>query len=232
MEENKKDKLSEIDKLLRETSSENRLKFDTVEPSRANIAVEGEDDIDAILGDIASSRSSVYENAQEQIAPQEDIKATLGNAESDVAPEADEENEEDDDQAEPVRIIDETNTTIELSDSVDYYDDAAPQKKQKKPKQKVKLSVGQIVLICVFGLILLWGIFFTTDHTLASFGRAPIFSREVQTYEDGSASFKGLGYKIQFSFDSNSNLTQKCVPFWEDGPNDLIDQGGSAVSFE
>lgn len=234
MEENKKDKLSEIDKLLRETSSENRLKFDTVEPSRADIAVEGEDDIDAILGDIASSGASVYENAQEQIAPQNDIKATLGNAEPEVTPEADDEDDEEDDQAEPVRIIDETNTTIELSDSVDYYDNAASQKqkKQKKPKQKVKLSVGQIVLICVFGLALLWGIFFTTDHTLASFGRAPIFSREVQTYEDGSASFKGLGYKIQFSFDSNSNLTQKCVPFWEDGPNDLIDQGGSAVSFE
>lgn len=260
MEENKKDKLSEIDKLLRETSFENRLKFDATEPSKADSAADREEDIDAILGDIDSSKFVYEEEAQEEIAPkkpqkkivskkslpQEDIKAVLGNPEPEVVPEADEVKKEEpvkeeraaqkeEVKKEPVRIIDETNTTIELSEGVDFYEEPVlqNQKKQKKPKQKVKLSVGQIILISVIGVALLWCVFFTTDHTLASFGLTPIFCREVKTYEDGSASFKGLGYKIQFSFDSENNLTQKCVPFWEDGPNDLIDKGASVgASFE
>lgn len=208
MEENKKDKLSEIDKLLQETSSENRLKFEIIEPM---IIPESEND-DESSGDIRSLF---------------DVPAT----EDEPVEYEEETTVETKDEPETVCIIDETSTTIELSNSVDIYEDA-PAKKVKKPKQKVKFNAGQIILMCVFGLALLWCVFFTADHTLASFGRAPIFSREVQTYEDGSVSFKGLGYKIQFSFDSNNNLTQKCVPFWEDGPNDLIDQGSSAVSFE
>lgn len=210
MEENKKDKLSEIDKLLQETSSENRLKFEIIEPV---IIPESEND-DEFSEDIRSILD-VPTTEDEPVEYEEETTVET----------------KDEDEPETVCIIDETSTTIELSNSVEIYEDS-PTQKVKKPKQKVKFNAGQIILMCVFGLALLWCVFFTADHTLASFGRAPIFSREVQTYEDGSVSFKGLGYKVQFSFDSNNNLTQKCVPFWEDGPNDLIDQGGSAVSFE
>lgn len=231
MEESKKDKLSEIDKLLRETSSEKRLKFDTIEPTETDTAVCSEEELDAILGDITSPKPTEAEEPKKQVLSAEVVDAILDGGRPEVAPETDDEEVK----VEPVRIIDETTTTIELSDSVDLYEEPVTRnkKKQKKAKQKVKLGVGQIILICVFGLALLWCVFFTTDHTLASFGRTPIFCREVQTYEDGSVSFKGLGYKVQFSFDSNNNLTQKCVPFWEDGPNDLIDKGASVgASFE
>lgn len=206
MEDNKKDKLNEIDQLLKETSAENRLKFGTIEPEEDSV------------------RDESIDILSESIEPEE---AETEAAET-VLPESTQSSEEAPSEG-GICIIDETSTTIELTESVDFYGEADG-KKVKKPKEKVKFNVGQIILMCVFGVALLWCVMFTTDHTLASFGRAPIFSKEVQTYEDGSASFKGLGYKIQFSFDANSNLTQKCVPFWEAGPNDLIDQGGA--SFE
>lgn len=206
MEDNKKDKLNEIDQLLKETSAENRLKFGTIEPEEDSVRDESID----ILSESIEPEEAETE-AAETVLPESTQSSEEAPAEGGIC------------------IIDETSTTIELTESVDFYDEADG-KKIKKPKEKVKFNVGQIILMCVFGVALLWCVMFTTDHTLASFGRAPIFSKEVQTYEDGSASFKGLGYKIQFSFDANSNLTQKCVPFWEAGPNDLIDQGGA--SFE
>ena len=148
---------------------------------------------------------------------------------------------EDDDEDEEnegatVCIIDETATTVELTDDSAVYqnssvDEAGAQVK-KAPKQKVKFNALQIVLMCIVGVVLLWCVVFTVDHTLAAQGYSPVFCVETQKYEDGSANYTGLGYKIQFRFDSSDNLTQKCVPIWQDGPNDIADKQESGASFQ
>ncbi|MBP9988462.1 MAG: hypothetical protein KBT46_03095 [Ruminococcus sp.] len=134
-----------------------------------------------------------------------------------------------------VFIIDETITSlvyneqqISSDNSLEYEEEIPKPKKEKKPKKKKvknknnsKLCGWQIAIIAVLGVITLWIAIFTVDHTLAANGLSPFFSKMTQEYEDGSQSYKGLGYKIQFKFDSNGNLTQKCVPFWQTGPNDV-----------
>ena len=120
-------------------------------------------------------------------------------------------------------IIDETSTTFIMDDEAEISDaESGSKKKAKKARGKTKLNPLQIVLICIFSVITAWFIIFTVDHTLAAQGISPLFSVETQTYEDGSTSYAGLGYKIQFRFDANGNLTQKCVPFWQEGPNDIV----------
>ncbi len=208
MEENKKEQFNRVDELLENTSAENRIKFN-------------EDD--AI--DLLSSQES--EPVEQQAEPE------ALNIEANNIPEADFEDEDEEDSG-SVCIIDETSTTIELSDSTEAYQTVNEEKprRQKKDKEKLKFNALQIVLISVVGVLLLWCIAFTADHTIAAQGYSPIFSVQTQTYEDGSASFKGLGYKIQFRFDANGNLTQKCVPIWKDGPNDTADKQESGASFQ
>ncbi len=207
MEENKKDQFNRIDELLENTSAESRIKF-------------REDD--AI--DLLSSQES--EPVEQQVEPE------ALNIETNSIPESDYEDEEEDPGS--VCIIDETSTTIELSDSTEAYQNSGEEKprRQKKHKEKIKFNALQIVLMSVVGVLLLWCIVFTADHTIAAQGYSPIFCVQTQTYEDGSASFKGLGYKIQFRFDANGNLTQKCVPAWKDGPNDTADKQESGASFQ
>lgn len=121
-------------------------------------------------------------------------------------------------------IIDETSTSVTFEEGPDVsVNELIPSKKAKKPKPtgKIKFNPLQIVLMAVVGVIALWCIAFTVDHTLAANGISPVFSIKSAEYEDQSVSYKGLGYKIQFKFDSNKNLTQVCVPFWKDGPNDI-----------
>lgn len=213
MEENKQGKFDEIDELLKDTSAENRIKFNTSENGNINA-----DDSDMnILFDKSVDAKP--------IEPETPVNAV------DVQPVSD---EADDSGSDAVCIIDETSTTVELTADTGVYqgfsDPSATRK--KAPKEKVKFNALQIVLMCVVGVVLLWCVIFTTDHTLAANGRAPIFSWATQKYEDGSASYKGLGYKIQFRFDSGDNLTQKCVPFWKDGPNDIADKAQSSASFQ
>ena len=203
MDENKKEQLDRIDELLKDTSAENRIKFNEDE---------------AI--DILSTQEDKAGEVAEPIV--NDIKA------SSVA----EDEYEDEEPSESICIIDETSTTIELTDSTGAYQNIAEAAPAKKPKEKVKFNALQIVLMCVVGVALLWCIVFTADHTLAAQGYSPIFCVQTQSYEDGSASFKGLGYKIQFRFDSDGNLTQKCVPAWKDGPNDIADKQESGASFQ
>ena len=203
MDENKKEQLDRIDELLKDTSAENRIKFNEDE---------------AI--DILSTQEDKAGEVAEPIV--NDIKA------SSVA----EDEYEDEEPSESICIIDETSTTIELTDSTGAYQNIAEAAPAKKPKEKVKFNALQIVLMCVVGVALLWCIVFTADHTLAAQGYSPIFCVQTQSYEDGSASYKGLGYKIQFRFDSDGNLTQKCVPAWKDGPNDIADKQESGASFQ
>lgn len=216
MEENKQGKFDKIDELLKDTSAENRIKFNSANSGAEKIIAE-DSDIKTLFD------KPVQDEVQETDAPVRDV---------DVQPVAE---EDEDSGSDPVCIIDETSTTVELTADTGAYQsfsDSASVRKKKAPKEKIKFNALQIVLMCVVGVILLWCVIFTTDHTLAANGRAPIFSWETQKYEDGSASYKGLGYKIQFRFDSGDNLTQKCVPIWKDGPNDIADKQQSGASFQ
>ena len=132
-------------------------------------------------------------------------------------------------------IIDETSTSVVIEQGPDISVDeivsgvnvsTAKKAKVKKPKEPLKLKPIQIVIMAIAGLITLWVVMFTIDHTLAANGISPVFSRETETYADGSASYKGLGYKVQFKFDANGNLTQMVCPFWKDGPNDVVEFPG------
>ena len=212
MEENKKEKLDKIDELLESTSAENRIHFNLTDTVR-EAAVAEDESVDILSG----RADDDAENAEEKTAETVDVHSV-------------ENDDSDNNDAEAVCIIDETSTTIELTESTDLYGTQG-RAAVKKPKEKVKFNALQIVFMCVVGLMLLWCIIFTVDHTLAAQGYSPIFSWETQKYEDGSVSYKGLGYKIQFRFDSNDNLTQKCVPIWKDGPNDIAEKQ-EPVSFD
>lgn len=203
MDENKKEQFNRIDELLKDTSAENRIKFN-------------EDEAIDIL-------------SEQEDKPAELEEAVVSGIEANPIAE-DEHNDED--SSDSVCIIDETSTTLELTDSSEAYQNIADGAPVKKHREKVKFNALQIVLMCVVGVALLWCIVFTADHTIAAQGYSPIFCVQTQSYEDGSASFKGLGYKIQFRFDSSGNLTQKCVPAWKDGPNDIADKQESGASFQ
>ena len=221
MEENKKKQFDRIDELLNDTSAENRIKFDTPQSNEPTINT----DDDAL--------NSLFANTTQETQPIEDAAPV-----NDVPVQSvtEDEDEEEESEGTSVCIIDETATTVELTDDSAVYqndsvDEAGIQAK-KAPKQKVKFNALQIVLMCVVGVVLLWCIAFTVDHTLAAQGYSPVFCVETQKYEDGSANYTGLGYKIQFRFDSGDNLTQKCVPIWQDGPNDIADKQESGASFQ
>lgn len=220
MEENRRGKFDEIDELLKSTSQENRIKFDSA--NDVQNPVETDDTIDILM-----EKHEAFESNDQVPVKEIDVQSTQ-----------DKNDAEDEDDAPAVCIIDETSTTVELSESPEFYqnapiaDSAYQQAAVKAPKQKVKFNTLQIVLMCIVGVLLLWCIVFTVDHTVAAQGYSPVFCIETQKYEDGSASYKGLGYKIQFRFDSNDNLTQKCVPIWKDGPNDIADKEQSGASFQ
>lgn len=132
-------------------------------------------------------------------------------------------------QTQQVCIIDETSTTITFEEEPDVSvneilpsPEAAVKTAKPKVKEALKFSVLQIVIMAVVGLVALWTLFFTVDHTLAAQGRSPIFCKQTQVFEDNSTSYKGIFYKVQFKFDSNGNLTQKVCPSWKDGPNDVV----------
>lgn len=220
MEENKKDQFDRIDELLKDTSAENRIKFDKPQSDEPKAINTGDDAINSLFGNPTQETQPV-----EEAAPVNEVPVQS------VTEDEDEENE-----GGTVCIIDETATTVELTDDSAVYqnssvDEAGAQVK-KAPKQKVKFNALQIVLMCIVGVVLLWCVVFTVDHTLAAQGYSPVFCVETQKYEDGSANYTGLGYKIQFRFDSGDNLTQKCVPIWQDGPNDIADKQESGASFQ
>ena len=220
MEENKKDQFDRIDELLNDTSAENRIKFDKPQSDEPKAINTDDDAINSLFGNPTQETQPV-----EEAAPVNEVPVQS------VTEDDDEENE-----GATVCIIDETATTVELTDDSAVYqnssvDEAGAQVK-KAPKQKVKFNALQIVLMCIVGVVLLWCVVFTVDHTLAAQGYSPVFCVETQKYEDGSANYTGLGYKIQFRFDSGDNLTQKCVPIWQDGPNDIADNQESGASFQ
>lgn len=139
--------------------------------------------------------------------------------------------EEEDNTGSTICIIDETSTSVTIEEGPDIsVDEIIPSettrkaKKPKAPKQPLKLKPIQIILMAVVGVVALWFIIFTVDHTLAANGISPVFCKKEVEYDDGSVSYKGLGYKVQFKFDSQGNLTQMVLPAWKDGPNDVSDE--------
>ena len=224
MEENKKDRFDRIDELLNDTSAENRIKFDKPQSDEPKAINTDDDAINSLFGNPTQETQPVEEAAPVNEVP---VQSVTGD---------DDEDEDEENEGATVCIIDETATTVELTDDSAVYqnssvDEAGAQVK-KAPKQKVKFNALQIVLMCIVGVVLLWCVVFTVDHTLAAQGYSPVFCVETQKYEDGSANYTGLGYKIQFRFDSGDNLTQKCVPIWQDGPNDIADKQESGASFQ
>ncbi len=125
---------------------------------------------------------------------------------------------------EPVRVVEETQTVVA---------EPAVQKAEEPQKEtkggKAKLSVLQIVLIAVVAVATLWTVMYTVDHTLAAQGYSPAFSISQKVYDDDSRSFTCLGYKVQFMYDANGNLTQKCVPLLTKGPNDIREANGEII---
>ncbi len=121
-------------------------------------------------------------------------------------------------------IIDETSTSVTIEEGPDIaVDEILPSngKKAKKQKEPLKLKPIQIILMAVVGLVALWFVIFTVDHTLAANGISPVFCKKEVEYDDGSVSYKGLDHKVQFKFDAQGNLTQMVLPAWKDGPNDV-----------
>lgn len=128
-----------------------------------------------------------------------------------------------------VYIMDETSTSIVFEEGPDIsVNEILPAKKVKKPKPtgKIKFKPVHIVVMAILGVVTLWCVMFTVDHTLAANGISPLFCIQSASYEDQSTSYKGLGYKIQFRFDENKNLTQDCIPMWKQGPNDIAHPDG------
>ncbi|MCQ2485779.1 MAG: hypothetical protein MJ168_10670 [Clostridia bacterium] len=185
-----KNNLNKADELLESTSAEKRIKFNFNEIE----AVDGpqiEDPVPAF----AKSEKKPVEKKAEPVQTQPNIC-----------------------------IIDETSTTVVIEQGPDLSaNEIAPAPtaiKQSAPKEPVKFSVFQIIAMVLVGIISLWFVMFTVDHAFAVNGTYPIFSKLDAEYENGSKSFKGLGYKVQFTFDENGTLSQSCDPIWKEGPND------------
>lgn len=201
--------LDKVDELLESTSAEKRIKFNLsdIEPLETDVPLEER------FG--TAPEEDTIPSPTIDVTPVEDIAET----EEEVV----EEPVEVESVTEPVavaapamKIIDETSTMISDDEPV-----KEEEPKQKKAKKKTKFNALQIILVVVFSIATLWTLIYTVDHTLAAQGYSPAFSVSSTSYDDGSVSFKCLGYKVQFMYDANDNLTQKCVPFWEDGPNDI-----------
>lgn len=193
--------LDKVDELLESTSEEKRIKFNINE-------------IEAVEGPKIDDPVPSFAKEEETAAPQNDEKA--------------EEISEPVQAQQNICIIDETSTTVVIEQGPDLKAteihaavEAAPAvAKLPEIKEKVKFSVLQIIAMVVVGIIALWFVMFTVDHVFAVNGTFPVFSKMEAEYENGSKSFKGLGYKVQFTFDENGTLSQSCDPFWAKGPND------------
>ena len=127
MDENKKEQFNRIDELLKDTSAENRIKFN-------------EDEAIDILSEQEDKSAELEE-------------AVVSGIEANPIAE-DEHNDEN--SSDSVCIIDETSTTLELTNSAEAYQSIADGAPAKKHREKVKFNALQIVLMCVVGVALLW----------------------------------------------------------------------------
>lgn len=226
-------KFDRIDELLESTSAEKRIKFDfsEIETTESKIAIDKEpDEMPAPTIDVTPVEE-VEEPVIEELIIDEPV------VEEPVIEEVAEElvEEEPEAPAEEEPVVAAPVVAPVLLDEVPEDDEPEVKqdkkaKKEKKEKQsknkKSKTKILQIALITVVSIATLWTVMYTVDHTLAAQGISPMFAISETEYDDHSLSYKCLGYKVQFMFDSNDRLTQKCVPAWKDGPNDIREQQG------
>lgn len=137
--------------------------------------------------------------------------------------------DEDDDFAD---LDDEDDVFIIKKDSpsplVSAFKDAAnePQKskapKQKKAKKEPGKNTRKIlnIAIAIAVPIVLWIGVFVTDIVLVSNWYTPFFCTQTETYQDGSKTYVGAFYKMQFHVDENGEVGRECLPWFVDGPND------------
>lgn len=226
-------KFDRIDELLESTSAEKRIKFDfsEIETTESKIAIDKEpEEIPAPTIDVTPVEEVEEPVIEELIIDEPVVEEPVI---EEVAEELVEEEPEAPAEEEPVAaahvvapvLLDE----VPEDDQPEVKQDkkAKKEKKEKQPKdKKSKTKFLQIALITVVSIATLWTVMYTVDHTLAAQGISPMFAISETEYDDHSLSYKCLGYKVQFMFDSNDRLTQKCVPAWKDGPNDIREQQG------
>ena len=214
-------RLDKIDELLESTSAEKRIKFDfsEIETTESKIAIENEpEEMPAPTIDVTPVEEPVAEEIIEEPIIEEPVFEEIIEDEPEAPAE------------EPVAPVAAPVLLDPIVDDEPEVQEIKKEKKVKQPKQpkdkasKVKLL--QIALIVIVSVATLWTVMYTVDHTLAAQGISPMFALSETEYDDHSLSYKCLGYKVQFMFDSNDRLTQKCVPAWEDGPNDIRAQQG------
>lgn len=102
-----------------------------------------------------------------------------------------------------------------------------PEPKKKKEKKHGKFFSKYkmpIILSSIAAVIAIWFTIFMIDNTLASKGLTPYFSFQTEEFEDGSLTYTGAFYKIEFHVetdDSGSAYFVKATrPWFFNGPND------------
>lgn len=95
-------------------------------------------------------------------------------------------------------------------------------KSKKKKKKSHKLLTALLIL---FIIAVLWGMVFAVDIIFVNGMKEPIFCIKKNTeYENGSADYYGLFYKIQFHVDEEKDETSvHCMPWFIAGPNDELE---------
>ncbi len=245
--------LGKIDELLESTSAEKRIKFDfsEIETTESKIVIDNEpEEIPAPVIDVTPVEEPEEPVIEEIVIDEPEIEEPVIEEpvfeEEPIAEEAELELIEESAPVEEEAVEEESVEAAEVAAAAvlidQFIDDSEPvietkqkkekvkkekQKKEKQPKdKKSKVKFLQIALIVIVSIATAWTVMYTVDHTLAAQGISPMFAISETVYDDYSRSYKCLGYKVQFMFDSNDRLTQKCVPAWEDGPNDIRVQQG------
>ncbi len=105
-------------------------------------------------------------------------------------------------------------------------------KAPKKPKAEKENTPGKssnnkkrkiiTVAIAVAVPVIIWLGMFLTDIILVKNWYTPFFSVEAKTYSDGSSTYVGAFYKIQFHVneDNTEEIDRECLPWFVNGPND------------
>lgn len=93
----------------------------------------------------------------------------------------------------------------------------APGKNSNNKKRKIIT-----VVIAVAIPVIIWLGMFLTDIILVKNWYTPFFSVEAKTYSDGSSTYVGAFYKIQFHVneDNTEEIDRECLPWFVNGPND------------
>jgi hypothetical protein len=218
-------RLDKIDELLESTSAEKRIKFDfsEIETTESKIAIDAQpEEMPAPTIDVTPVED-IEEPVYEEPVFEEPVAEELDIIEEPIIEEVIEEEPEAAPVAAPVFL----DPIADDEPEVKQEKKTKKEKKEKQPKDKTsKIKFLQIALIVIVSVATLWTVMYTVDHTLAAQGISPMFALSETEYDDHSLSYKCLGYKVQFMFDSNDRLTQKCVPAWEEGPNDIREQQG------